>query len=119
MSSLYEEFLLDDDEDTYIYGGLKFTAQSIEGELVEPYIHMETENKCIKFYRTKRFFVVYVDNSITEIIFTMTCWSDDFKAYKLKDNIAHSFSERYHGIYSTENKLCDIDFTDFITENGL
>ena len=119
MSFPCKDFFLDNDDDTYIYGGLKFTSQYNKRKLIEPYIHKETENKYIKFYRSKRFFVIYIDNYITEIIFTMTCWSDDFIAYKLKDNIAYSFSERYHGIYFTENQPCNINLTDFITDNCL
>lgn len=117
--SAIEEFNLETDDDTYIYGGLKFTAESIDGELIEPYTHIESDTRIVEFYRSKNLFVVYDNNRISELIFTMTCWSDDYKAYKLRDNIAYSYTECYHGRRCNTPKDCNIDFTEFIAESGL
>ena len=49
----------------------------------------------------------------------MTCWSDDYKAYVVDDNIATSFKECYHGRPNPNPTACNIDFTEFIRDNGL
>jgi len=119
MSSI-QEFILEKDDDTYIYGGLKFHAHvNDDGDLVEPFIHTESDSKIVKYYSSKNLFVVYVDNRITELIFTMTCWSDDYKAYEIKDNVAYSITEYYHGRCSKHKQSCNFDFTEFITDNNL
>lgn len=115
-----ENYFLDADDDTYIYGDLMFQSKYCKDTqtYIQPYIRMD-ENKIVKFYRSKRFFVVYEDDKIVEIIRTMTCWSDDSIAYKLKDNIAYSYSEIYHGRPHKSNEECSIDFNEFIRTNGL
>lgn len=112
------KYFLEADDDTYIYGDKMFECDYCNDKPIQPYIRMEN-NKIIKFYRDKLFFVVYENEKIVEIIKTMTCWSDDIIAYKLKDNIAYSYNEVYHGRPYKTNETCSVDFSEFITANGL
>jgi len=88
-------------------------------EYKEPYIYQETVNKKVKLYRSKCFFVIYEDNELIEIIKLMTCWSDDYQRYKIKNNIAYSYDENYHGRPYQRDKECNIDFNDFIIKHNL
>lgn len=115
------QFYLENDDYTYIYGGRLFKAEvdATTGEKLEPYIRKASSTKTIRFYPSKRLFVVYMNNIISELIFVMTCWSDDYKAYVVNDNIATSFKECYHGRPNPNPTACNIDFTEFIRDNGL
>lgn len=119
--SVIQRFILEKDDDTYIYGGLEFYAECIDNHLIEPYIHNETETKIIKYYKSKNLFVVYINNEIKQLIFTLTCWSDDFSLYNIENNIAISYKKTYHfnGKRIYDNNVCNIDFTDFIVDNCL
>lgn len=112
------KYFLEANDDTYIYGNKMFECDYSNNIPIQPFIRVEN-NKTIKFYRDKQFFVVYENDKIVEIIKTMTCWSDDTVAYKLKDNIAYSYNEVYHGRPYKTNEKCSIDFSEFITANNL
>jgi hypothetical protein len=114
------KYFLESDDDTYIYGDKIFKCKYCykTNSYIQPFIRKE-KKKLIKFYRDKRFFVIYEDSKITEIIQTMTCWSDDYTSYKINDGIAYEYDENYHGHPSKRNEPCNIDFTGFIRENGL
>lgn len=118
---MMRSFYLEEDDNTYIYGGDLFEAEynPETDELLEPYIRRASKSKTIKYFPSKNLFVVYVNQNIREIIFVMTCWSDDFRAYKVVDNISTSYRECYHGRRNKEDKPCDINFSDFIRDNGL
>lgn len=120
LRMVFVRYFLNADDDTYIYGDKMFECDYSDetDEYIQPYIRME-KNKIIKFYRNKRFFVVYENDKIVEIIKTMTCWSDDVVAYKLKDNIAYSYDEVYHGRPYKSNEECSVDFNEFIRTHGL
>lgn len=110
---------IEDDDDTYIYGNRDYTVEIIDGVYIEPFIHVEL-NKIIKFYRKENFFAIYENNILTEIIHTMTCWSDDIIAYKLRsDGIAYEYSEMYHGRPKEINKECNINLNAFIDKFNL
>ena len=115
------DFYLEEDDFTYIYGGKLFKAEldPNTNKMIEPYIHIASSDKIVKFYQSKYLFVVYTNNIITEMIFVMTCWSDDYKAYNIQNNIATSYKECYHGRIKTTPIACNIDFTNYIRENEL
>ena len=54
----------------------------------------------IKYYKSLNLFVIYKNSIIDEIIYTSTCWSDDFIIFKIKDLKVISYYERYHGCRS-------------------
>lgn len=114
-------FYLEEDDDTYIYGRKLFKANFDEEKQVyiEPYYRKESYSRKIRYYPSKHLFVVYTDDIITEIIFTMVCWSDDYKAYSIKDNISTSYRECYHGRIKINPVECNINFSGFIEENDL
>lgn len=114
------QYFLEADDDTYIYGDLMFECEFDEqsNTYIQPFFRQDNET-IIKFYRDKRFFGIYKNNSLVEIIKTMTCWSDDVVAYKLKDGVAYEYDEVYHGRLYKKGEICDIDFSDFIRANGL
>jgi hypothetical protein len=119
---MIRQFYLEPDDHTYYYGGELFEAEynSETDTYAEPYIRRASKTKTIKFYPSKDLFVVYVNNIIKELIFVMTCWSDDFRAYKLDDKkLASSYRECYHGRRKINPVQCNIDFTEFIRENEL
>jgi hypothetical protein len=119
---MIRQFYLEPDDNTYYYGGELFEAEynPETDELYEPYVRRASKSKTVKFYPSKNLFVVYVNNIIKEIICLMTCWSDDFKAYKLDDKkIASSYRECYHGRRKINPVPCNIDFTEFISDNDL
>jgi|694.fasta_scaffold42124_13 hypothetical protein len=114
-------FELEMDDDTYIYGGLQFEAEYDENKKVflEPYTRREIDIT-IKYYPSKHLFVCYNESDeIIRLVFTMTCWSDDFRDYTIRNNSAIMYDEVYHGRMRFKNKACDVDFNKFITENGL
>lgn len=113
-------YFLNADDDTYIYGDKMFKCKVCKdtNAYIEPFIRKE-KRKIIKFYRKKQFFAVYENTVLTEIIRTMTCWSDDVIVYKIKDKFAYKYDETYHGRPYKKDEACCIDFSDFIRENGL
>ena len=114
-----KDFILETNDDTYIYGGLKFSAIYNEGKFMEPFIHIDENSRTVKFYRDKGFFIIYNEGRIEEIIFTMTCWSDDFRAYKVNNNnFGYLCTECYHGRIG-EEKACNFNFSKFIARHGL
>lgn len=115
-----ETVFIESDDDTYLYGDLEYTVEFIDGHYIEPYIRKELCGKIIKFYRSKRFFAIYENDILTEIIHTMTCWSDDIVAYKLNPNgIAYSYDEIYHGRPRKQNYPCNHDLNSFIDKHKL
>lgn len=115
----YKTVFIEGDDDTYIYGDLDYIVETNGDIQIEPYI-MEEYGKVIKFYRKKRFFAIYQNNVLTEIINTMTCWSDDYIAYKLRpDGIAYEYDKNYHGRPEKRNTPCNINLNDFIDINNL
>jgi len=115
------EYFLEMDDDTYYYGDKNFMVRcDKDGKHIEPYIREEPNNRIVKFYRDKQFFVIYDNNIITEIIYVSTCWSDDIIAYKVRpDKIANYVTEYYHGQPRHIFKECSIDLSDFIAKNDL
>lgn len=115
------QFYLEEDDYTYIYGGRLFKAEfdPVKNEFLEPYTRKASPIKTIKFYPSKNLFVVHTNNVITELIFVMTCWSDDYEAYVIQNNIGTSYMECYHGLKKIAPILCNIDFTDYIRVNNL
>ena len=114
------KFFLEPDDDTYIYGDEWFVCDYDKetGTYIQPYVRRE-ENKTIKFYRDKCFFVIYEGSEIIEIIKTMTCWSDDVIAYKVKNGVAYEYSEVYHGRTVKIDEVCNVDLNKFIGDNEL
>lgn len=114
------KFYLEEDDHTYIYGGRLFEAEfdPETKQMFEPYVRRASPIKTIKFYPSKNVFIVYMNKKITELIFVMTCWSDDYKAYMIQDNRAISCKECYHGRRKIAPTPCDIDFTHYIRDNG-
>jgi hypothetical protein len=49
----------------------------------------------------------------------MTCWSDDYVSYKIRDKVAYEYDENYHGRPSKRKAPCEVDFTQFISDNNL
>ena len=118
---MWKEFVLEAKDDTYIYGDLTFKADFDEEKqkFKEHYVREEDENSIVKYYPSKKLFVVYFDNDIVKIIFTSTCWSDDFVEYYVLNNVAFLCNENYHGRPRKTNYECNIDLTEFITKNNL
>jgi hypothetical protein len=114
-------YYIEADDDTYIYGDNMFQCKYCEEtrEYKEPFIYKENTKKIVKYYRSKCFFVIYEDNEITDIIKVMTCWSDDYVHYKIKNRFAYIYDENYHGRPYERNKECNIDFNDFIMKHNL
>ena len=90
------QIFIEADDDTYIYGN-RFYDAYIDGnkDNIEPYYTTDND-KIIKYFPSRHLFVVYENNSIIEIIFTSTCWSDDYEKYDIKDNKPISLYESYH-----------------------
>ena len=113
------DYYMEIDDDTYDYGNLMYKVRCVNGVHIEPYMREEENKKLIHFYRDKRFIVIYVNDIITEIIFTMTSWSDDVQAFYLCPNgISYKFYEIYHGS-PRGFKECNDDFNEFIDKNNL
>lgn len=113
--------LLELDDDTYHYGNLIFMVRcDNEGNHIDPYIRNEPNNRVVKFYKNKDFFVIYDNDVITEIIYVSTCWGGDHIAYNLgPDKIAYAETEYYQGRPKHFYKECRIDLSDFIAQNEL
>jgi hypothetical protein len=114
------KYYLESDDDTYIYGDRMFKCKFCRetNKYIQPYIRKEND-KTIKFFRDKRFFAIYENGLLIEIIETMTCWSDDYISYKIRDNIAYERDENYHGRPLKRNEQCNIDLSNFIRSNDL
>ena len=112
-------FFLEENDDTYLFSNLEFTAECDGDILLEPYTHKETDTKTIKYYPSKNLFVAYDNNIIVQMVFTSTCWSDDYEAYNIENNIGVSYTECYHGKPNFTAKECNKDFSNFIRENNL
>jgi hypothetical protein len=104
------------DDDTYIYGGNTYQIKQVDGVLVEPYLLVE-DGKLIKYFKSEHTFAVYDNESkvLTDLIFTMTCWSDDFTAYKVNESgIGYEVTKVYHGRLIEKNKKCNVDLNETI-----
>ena len=113
-------YFLEIDDDTYIFGNKMFKCEYDEdtNTYIQPFVRRE-KKKIIKFYRDKHFFAIYKNASLVEIVKTMTCWSDDVIAYKLKDGVAYEYDEVYHGRPYKMKEVCNVDFKEFIRNNKL
>lgn len=124
MSNIFElkDIYIESDDDTYFYGDNTYQAQYCKetDTYFEPYIlNNSNDNEIIKFYRSKKFFAIYKNNNLIKIIKVMTCWSDDYKIINIKDNCAYNYTETSKGQFRAIEKPCNIDYCDFIAENGL
>jgi hypothetical protein len=114
------KYYLEADDDTYIYGDKVYECEycSNTKKYLEPYIRRE-KNKLIKFYRDSQYIIIYENDVLTEIIKTMTCWSDDYVSYKIRDKVAYEYDKNYHGRPCKRNAPCEVDFSQFISDNNL
>ena len=115
MSELVEVFI-EMDDNTYIYGDNTYQIKKVDGVLVEPYLLVQ-DDKLIKYFKSNHTFAVYDIKSETliELIFTMTCWSDDFTAYKVNESgIGYEVTKVYHGRLIEKNKKCNVDLNETI-----
>lgn len=56
------------------------------------------DNKIIHYYKDNHIFVIFDEkNKIEKIIFTMTCWSDDYIIYYIENDMVIKSYESYHG----------------------
>jgi hypothetical protein len=115
------DYLLEMDDNTYEYGNKMFKILCDKnGNHIEPYIREEPNNRIVKFYKNKNFFVIYDNNIISEIIHVETCWTDDYIAYRIgPDKVAYDITEYYHGHPLFFFKKCNIDMSNFIADNEL
>lgn len=113
--------LLELNEDTYHYSNLIFMVRcDKDGKHIDPYIRNEPNNRIVKYYKNKNFFVIYDNDIITEIIHVSTCWAGDHINYHLgPDQIAYAETEYYHGRPKHFYKECNIDLKQFIVDNEL
>ena len=106
--SMFVDIFIDSDDNTYIYGDRNYKAIVNDGVVCEPY-YLKDDDKIISFYPSQNLFIVYVNGNIVNIIYTMTCWSDDFAMYTFNDGILLELHETSHGfrnvIVSYENGL--------------
>jgi hypothetical protein len=114
------QYFLNADDDTYIFGDEMFECEYNEetNTYIQPFIRQDGD-RIIKFYRDEQFFVVYKNAMLIEIVKTMTCWSDDVIHYKLNNGVAYEYDETYHGRPHKKGEVCDVDFSEFISKNGL
>lgn len=118
---MLRSFYLEEDDSTFIYGGLQFKAEydDVNNKYLEPYIRKDS-GKTIKYFRSKNIFVTYDNkNKIERIVFTMTCWSDDYRDYAVYNNKGIYYYECYHGYIEKKRVECDVDFSKLIAEIGL
>lgn len=94
--SMFVDIFIESDDDTYIYGDRNFKAIVNDGVVCEPY-YLKDDDKIISFYRSQGFFIVYVNDKIVNVIYTMTCWSDDFAKYTFNNGILLELFETSHG----------------------
>lgn len=126
-SNLSKNIFIDSDDSTYSYGDFTYTARlDSQGDPIEPYIldfsvdsndfspeekerrEHQDELEKVWYYPSKRMFVVFYDNQVTEVVHTMTAWSDDYYVYYVEDDKVTHFEESYHG----GNRRLTIDYED-------
>lgn len=110
MDNIY----IEEDDNTYIYGNNEFKGLKKDEKYIEPFYY-ENNNKIVKYYPSKNLFIEYKNNKIIEIIYTETCWSDDYSRYIFNDDILLNSEISYHGfnkIYITykNNKIIDFRY---------
>jgi prepilin-type processing-associated H-X9-DG protein len=94
--SIFTDVFVESDDNTYLYGDRYFKALSVDGVLREPY-YLKDNDEIIAFYPSQDLFVVYVNSNIVNVIYTMTCWSDDYAKYSFVDGVLTELFETSHG----------------------
>lgn len=94
---MFINIFIENDDDTYIYGGRYFKALSNNGVKCEPFF-LKDDNKIIAYYPSQKLFIEYINSNIVNIIYTMTCWSDDIAKYTFDNGVLLELYETYHGI---------------------
>lgn len=115
------EIFIEIDDDTYMYGDNMFECQysSKTDIYFEPYILKKEDNEVIKFYRSKKFFAIYKNDKLVQIVKLQTCRSEDYIVVNLNDGIAYSFTQTIKGRFTSVDKACNDDYTEFIRKNRL
>ena len=85
------------DDDTYVSGDLAVILFGDNGELLEPYIYKDAQRK-VECYISKNIWVEKVEGKIVKVIYTSTCWSDDWRTYYVEDDNIVKIIDTYHGI---------------------
>ena len=104
--SIFTDVFVESDDNTYLYGDRYFKALSVDGKLCEPY-YLKDNDEIIAFYPSQDLFVVYVDGNIVNVIYTMTCWSDDFAKYSFVNGVLTELFETCHGSRSVTVSFVD------------
>lgn len=104
--SIFVDVLVESDDNTYLYGDRYFKALSVDGVICEPFF-LKDNNEIVAFYSSKDLFVVYVDGNIVSVIYTMTCWSDDFARYSFVNGVLTELFETCHGVRTVTVSFVD------------
>ena len=66
-----------------------------------------TELTTIHYYPSQNTFIIYEDDEIVKIVWTVTCWSDDEIVYTFEKGVLVNQLERYHGCRELNTKYKD------------
>lgn len=92
-----------EDDYTYVYGGAhKFVNK--DGIQVGPILFTKLSEPSLEydfvyFYENRYLFICYKNNKIVEIVYTMSCWSDNYVLYYIEDDKVSRMFETIKGSY--------------------
>ncbi len=110
---MFVNIFVESNDDTYIYGDRYFKALTVDGVECEPY-YLKNDDKIIAFYPSEHLFIEYIDANIVSVIYTMTCWSDDFAKYSFNDGVLFELYETCHGFRNVTVSYCDGVISDVV-----
>lgn len=94
---MFIDVFVETDDNTYIYGDRYFKALANDGVASEPFF-LKDNDEIIAFYPSQNLFIVYIDSNIVNVIYTMTCWSDDYAKYTFNNGVLSELYETSHGV---------------------
>ena len=84
------------DDNTYVFGDMECEVDE-NGKEIEPYIYKDDE-RTVECYVSLNLYIEKVENEITKVVHTSTCWSDDMDTYHIVNDEVVYLVTTEHGM---------------------
>jgi len=84
------------DDDTYVDGDMECEVDG-DGNGIEPFIYKDDE-RTVECYVSTHLYIEKVENEITKVVHTCTCWSDDRDTYDIVNGEVVHLETTEHGM---------------------
>ena len=84
------------DDHTYVYGDMECEVDK-NGNGIEPFIYKD-EKRTVECYVSQYLYIEKVEDKITKVVHTATCWSDDRDTYEIVNDEVVYLESTEHGM---------------------